>query len=134
MCERPLSAVLPRRARQSCNPVPFSLLHTLSRRITSDTKEGPLETPRFPILLLSNCSSSSRLGHPQNRPGSPPGLFPLEIGMRYKREALPTALGWAVFALIVLGSAFYALGCLHDAVLPFLQVAGPFQSNENMIP
>lgn len=79
-------------ARQSCNPAAFSLLHTLSKCIMSDTKKWPLETPRFPILLLSNCSSSSRLGHPQNRPGSPPGLLSSESRMHCITEALPTAL------------------------------------------
>lgn len=61
-------------ARRSCNPATFSLLHTLSKCITRKAKKWPLETPCFPILLPSDCSFSLRLGHPQNRPGSPPGL------------------------------------------------------------
>ena len=65
-------------ARRSCNPATFSLLHTLSKCITRKAKKWPLETPCFPILLPFDCSFSLRLGHPQNRPGSPPGLLASE--------------------------------------------------------
>lgn len=87
-------------ARQSCNCATFSLLHTLSKCITRNAKKWPLETPCFTILLPSDCSSSLRLGHPQNRPRSPPGLLAFEIRVPSPKSAVGRCpLCWALGCL-----------------------------------
>lgn len=64
----PLLAPLPSRAGQSSNPW-LSPSFTLCQNASWLTqRNGPWKRPVFPILLLYNCFSSSRIGHPQNRP------------------------------------------------------------------
>ena len=87
-------------ARRSCNPATFSLLHTLSKCITRKAKKWPLETPCFPILLPFDCSFSLRLGHPQNRPGSPPGLLASESRVPAPKSGVGRCpLSWALGCL-----------------------------------